>query len=425
MRRLCFLLLSVAGLGAQEPLTLREALQAVGRLNPSVQIARLDALEREAEVLRTKAAYGPQASFVLGGSRQTSNLQGIGLALPGFSNRIGPYQLFNARPTISQTVVDLSLLTEIRAARARHAATRFDVETARESSQFAVLQLYLQILEADSRIKAGEARVRTAEALRTQVQDRLDAGTASRLDLERVEGELADERVRLSAAGRDRDILKTMLVRTAGLGQPIGELEPVAMKDVAAVKDEVLAQALSDRPEVRSLDRQAAAASLAVTSARQQRMPRLNVQADWGLLGSGPQQSIGTYALGATLTIPIWTSGRIEAEQRIASLQGQKVAARQRDVQLEIRQQVEQSIVEMDRARHSLRESERSTNAAREVLELSSLRASTGLATSLDVVIAQGRLAEAEDQLIRSRYQLQLAQARLAHARGNVWSFLD
>ena len=74
-----------------DTLTLRDALDLAGQLSPDVQTARLRILEREAESLVTRSAYQPQVNAVIGGSYQTTNLQGIGVIFPGVPSRVGPY----------------------------------------------------------------------------------------------------------------------------------------------------------------------------------------------------------------------------------------------------------------------------------------------------------------------------------------------
>ena len=81
---------------------------------------------------------------------------------------------------------------------------------------------------------------------------------------------------------------------------------------------------------------------------------------------------------------------------------------------LQFTQEVRQSRIERDAAVQSLEAARKAVAAARESLELSRLRFTSGLATSLDTVVAQGSLADAEDLEIRSLYQYQLARARMA-----------
>ena len=400
-------------------LTLREALDAAAAQNPAAQIARLEALEAENNAHIARSAYLPQASLVAGTNYQTANLQGIGLVFPGFPSRIGPFRTFNARPVVTQTILDASLLADIRAARERTRAAQFNEAATRQTIQYAALQLYLQTLEGATRIEAASARIRTAEAVRQQVRDREQAGLASKLDIARAEQQLADEEVTLAAARRDRDTLLTLLLRTIGREQ---DGEAVQLTPVVTAAEPA---ATVERDEVRALEASIAAGGHAVNAATRQRWPRLTGQADWGLSGAGPDRAIGTYNLGVGVTIPLWTGRRIENEIANAEIRRARDRQRLADLRLEIGQQVRQAQVEAETSRAALAAATRSVAAARETLDLVRLRYTSGLATTLDTTVAQNNLAQAEEQAIRVRYQELLALARLARARGDVGSFTN
>jgi outer membrane protein TolC len=187
----------------------------------------------------------------------------------------------------------------------------------------------------------------------------------------------------------------------------------------------LLAQALQQRAEVKALETRLRVTSLERQAAGRERLPRVTAIADYGLLGAGPDRSIGTYQVGASVAIPLWTSKRIESEIAAAAIRRQQAEARLADLRLDIAQELRRAHIESAASRRALIAAGRSVRAARETLDLVRLRQGAGLATSLDVIVAQGALAQAEDQEIRTRYQLQLAHARLARARGDIYSFLQ
>jgi outer membrane protein len=231
--------------------------------------------------------------------------------------------------------------------------------------------------------------------------------------------------VRATQARRERDVLKTLLARTIGVETEIQALAEPPVRDRIMTAEEAIAQAVQDRPELKTLSVSREVNREEAESARRQRWPKLGVSGDFGALGAGPNQAIGTWAVGASLTVPLWTSGRIESDIRAAGIRAQKIDQQVRDVKLRIVQEARQAHTELEAAREALRSAQKSSASSRETLELTRLRVTAGLATSLDTVVAQGRLAQAEDQEIRTRYQFQLAQARMARARGNVRGFLD
>ncbi len=121
----------------------------------------------------------------------------------------------------------------------------------------------------------------------------------------------------------------------------------------------------------------------------------------------------------------MWTGGRIESEVRQARIRLDQTRAERRAAELRIAQEMAQANIDLTAAIDTLRSAEQAAGAAREALELARLRFSAGIATSVDTTVAQGVLAQAEDFEIRTRYEHQLARARLAYSLGDVNAFLD
>ena len=154
---------------AAERLTLEQALATAEKASPEIQQARLRALESEAQTLVVKSALGPQLSASAAISYQTSNLAGMGFSGPGFPSRVGPYRVFDTRPKLTQTVLDMPLLSQYRAAKERAGQWREDSSTVSERTRLAVIDVYLRALASDSRLRAAASRVVTAPAVLLQV----------------------------------------------------------------------------------------------------------------------------------------------------------------------------------------------------------------------------------------------------------------
>lgn len=404
-------LLSAGAVFAQ-PLTLKDAVAQIETLNPDTATARLNVLERQANAAAAKAAYQPQASLIVQTAYQTSNLQGIGLVFPGFPSRLGPYRTFNARPQVTQTVLDLSLLSRIRAARANAKVAEAEQKVVRDDLAIAVVSLYLQALQADSRIAASNARLRAAETIATQARDRESVGTGSKLDLSRAVEQLENERIAGINAVRDASVLRTMLAQAIGLDQPPATLEkPVFAAPPADPQT---------RPELLVLEEKANAAKIETEAARRQKYPKVSAFADWGVLGAGPDRAIGTYTVGGSLTVPLWTGRRIESEVAAARVREEQIRVDRNRVRLRITQQTRESEAELAAAREAFVASQRAAEASKQTLDLAALRYQGGLASSVDVQIAQSAFAVSEDQRIRSEYEVLLAEARAAKAAGNI-----
>lgn len=410
-----------------ETLTLRQAVDKAAELNPEVAIARLKIIEAEAVEGATKANYRPQLNGSVASSYQTTNLQGIGLSFPGIPSRIGPYWLFNARPILTQTILDGGLLSSIRGARAQYEQNKYAAEAVRETTQLTVLEVYLQALQAESRVAASKARLDTARAVLQQARDREQGGMASKLDIARAEQEFHNEEATMINAQRDYQVLKTTLVRTIGLAGPDIDLSPLQASPVQMLPPASIeaAAAVDTRAEFQADAANIRRAEFDAERTKREYWPKLNANADFGALGFTPANSVSTYTIGASLNFPIWTSGRIGKEIAAAEARVKQAQEVQRQTKLSIEEDVRKSLLEWQAAKDALTAAEKATKTARESVELARIRFESGLATNIDTVTAQSRLAEAEDFEIRTRYDVFRARARNARARGNVSLFFE
>jgi outer membrane protein len=408
--------------GEEAPLALSRALALLEEQSPEVRQERLRALENAALSREIGAGLGPQVALETTYSAQTSNLQGIGVIIPGFPSRVGPFRVFDARPRVTQTVLDLSLVARWRAARARVTEAEEDAEARLELLRLAVIQLYLQAQQAESRGRAAEARLATARALLEQARERFAAGAGNKLDVARAEQQQERERLLWIAARRDRDILSTMLQRTVGL-PPGGAITLVPLhegdREEAGVAPDVR------RRELRALDARSVAAAHEVRAAGRQRWPQVRGFADYGVLGAAPNNSLSTWTAGVSVSVPVWTSGRIESSIRAARHRASQVEEERRRTEISIAQEVAQAQIERASAREAVEAAGRGAEAAREAVELARVRLDAGLATQLEVITAQGEWAEAEQEQIRALYDGLLASAKLAQARGQALAFLQ
>jgi multidrug efflux system outer membrane protein len=205
------------------------------------------------------------------------------------------------------------------------------------------------------------------------------------------------------------------------------ELEPVAPRlPLEAGAEEALVQeAVTRRAEFRVLDDRRRALDQELRTARLERWPKVQVAGDYGVLGQDPANALATWRIAAGATVPLWTSGRIENEAKAAALRLRQWEQERRALELAVRREIVTALLEEQAASGAGAAAARAAAAARESLELARLRYEHGVASSLDVSIAQGGLADAEEDEMRWRHAGLAARARLAWARGDVRLFLE
>lgn len=411
-----------------ESMSLPQALDLAAKASPEIQSARLRVLELQAVAKSTRSGLLPQVAAGIASAYQTSNLQGLGLIEPGAPTRVGPYRVFDARPSVNLRVLDLSLLASVRAAQARTRQSEADAESVSERTRAAIIDLYLQALESDSLARANRARIATAEAVLRQTSDAEQAGKSSKLDVARATQQLEKERAALVDAVQQRDVISTLLLRTIGLDANA----PVALEDLKPHsfswdlnRAALQLEAIHARPERRAIAAKGLVASREIAQMEKQRWPTLAFVGNYGVLGQGPDRALSTWQVGASLTVPIWTSGRIESDIEAARYRRDQWKEEDRQLTQQIEQEITEAIVEGRAALAQTQHLNTAADAAREALELARLRYEGGLTSNLDVVTAQGELAQSEEAEIRAKYAGWIAEAKLARARGNVRSFVD
>lgn len=410
------------------PLSLREAIDAATRLSPQIQIAKLRALESRGQYGVVRSGYLPQINAQANESVQTSNLRGIGLTFPGFPSRIGPFQVFDARPSVQQTVFDYSLVKRMSAARKRIRQADFDAESLREAVLLAVVDLYLRTLQAEARADATRARLETATLLTKQAEDFLEVGTGNRLDLVRAQTQRENEIVAL--AQQERDAATTKLLLLEAIGYPVDEqvelterltLGDTSMPETAAAESEALAR----RPEMLAVVSRIEAARLDVSGAKAQRLPTVGFAADYGVVGERISRNLSTYNIRGVLNVPIFQGGRIQSEVRQANARLGQAEQERRDVENGIRLDVRAARLQLEAAQVSASAAQRAGAAADESVELAQLRFEAGLTSNIDVVSAQQDQARADELEISTLYDYYLARANFAKSLGDTASFLD
>ncbi len=420
---------AVGTLPAQDamPMSLRDAVTMALRQNPDVQIAKLAVAEADAGLSQVRSQLLPQVAVTAIQRRQTLNLRGIGLTFPGVPALVGPFSAFDARPTLSQTVLDLSAWKAVDAARKRVLQADAGGEAVRQATALSVISIYLQALELEGRIAASESRLESAQAVESQVRSRYEAGSASRLDLSRAVLQVQSEVAFLRRSEGARASTLQVLLRLIGqqenarvlLTDPLPKNSVPLMELVQAERD-----AIENNPELRSLRMAVAAARAESGQAKLQRMPRIRFVADYGANGQTPSASLGTYQYAGQVDFPLFASGRIRGEIQAASARQRSAEEGLRGGHLKVLSELRGAHAECLAAEEAARAAEVALEAARDNLDLSRARYDAGIADSVSVLQAQATLADIENLEIGAIIEREIARARVLFASGDVMPFL-
>src|SRR5258706_6544881 len=181
----------------------------------------------------------PTLSGHLTATREQVNLAAFGFPLPaGIPSVVGPFNVYDARVFLTQSVYDAQKINEARAEEHKVEAARLDSRNARDIVVLISGNAYSLAVASSAMVEAARAQLDTAQALPQQTADLKENGLVAGLDGLRADVQLGTARQRLTAAQVEFDKRKLTLARIIGL--PLGQtftltdqIRPFAFPDIS------------------------------------------------------------------------------------------------------------------------------------------------------------------------------------------------
>jgi outer membrane protein len=329
-------------------LSLGQAIELAIQNNLATLLAR--ERQREARGFEREALSGllPNVSGTSYQANVTQNLAALGFqpgTFPGITNTfIGPFNNFDARARLVQTIFSLSAIRNFQAGRAGVRVAELQEGLAREQVATATALTYLEALRFERDVAAAEANITLAQTLLTLARDQRNAGVGTGVDVTRAETRLAQEQVRLAQAQTSSEQARLNLQRVVGLplGGPLTLTDPLRFTtETLPSIDAAVAQAGAARPEVRIAEAEVTRADLERRAVRAEQLPSVEFVGDYGVSGITPTDTaLPTRRAAVQLNVPIFNGGLTRGRMSVA-------ASRERQAELQlgsVRGQVEEDV---------------------------------------------------------------------------------
>ena len=420
------------GLRAQDgalSLSFAAAVSRAAGAAPVVTLAGLETEEARARVREARAPLLPGFSATGSWVNQTLNPDAFGfrsLNIPGFPSgrRIGPFDLVDARLRVTQTLFDYAGMARVRAARFQLAGVQADSGLAAESAVQAAAVAYLRALRARAIVAARLADSALAAELVRLAQAQLDAEVGTAIDVTRARTQLVTAAGGLVLARNLEARARIDLARVLGLepGTPLRLTDTLAaalpQAELPAERDSLIALALERRQDLAAEQARGLAARRAGAAISAERLPRVDLSANYGANGLSFGDAIATHLIALQVTIPI-----LDGFRRESRLAGQLAGVRASDVRVaELRRQV---AADVDAAQLDLSSAEQQQAIAvdglllaQQELDQSRERFKAGVAGNIEVINAQLSFVRARDADIDARFAAAVARVALARAVG-------
>jgi NodT family efflux transporter outer membrane factor (OMF) lipoprotein len=201
--------------------------------------------------------------------------------------------------------------------------------------------------------------------------------------------------------------------------------EPQALPSPPEIPAGLPSDLLRRRPDVRSAERELAAATADIGVATAELYPRISLTAAPALVSTALASLIEwgsrSFTVGAALDWPIFDGGRRRATVEAKTARQEQAMIRYRKTILSALKEVEDSLARIDSDRRQLSDLESALAAAKRNEKLAGTRFRGGLVTYADVLAARAQTLAFESQAVEARGALGRDTVALAKALGGGW----
>ena len=259
-------------------MSLREAVRLALRQNPSLVLARLEEVKAVQSAREAADPFSPK--LILGSGLAYSS--GFPLSIEGSAPAV-------VRAEVLKTVFDRPRSYLVRQAQESARAAQYGAEAQRHEIAFRTAGLCLDILRLAKTSELSRGQVPRLEQVGRVVEARIEEGRALPLERKKVTLEIAQARHRAQVQEGELAYAQGALAGLLGLAscdrvEIRSEEEPLPAA-LPASAEEALRQALDASQEVRQLESQIAAAGFEEQAHRSARWPRVDLVAQYALLG--------------------------------------------------------------------------------------------------------------------------------------------
>jgi NodT family efflux transporter outer membrane factor (OMF) lipoprotein len=320
----------------------------------------------------------------------------------------------------------------LEAARATADASQDDLRTEVLEEMAELARDYLTLRGVQAQRAIVEATVASERDTASITGERASAGLAPHQDLVSAEAEIDSVASQLPLLGQQEAQLVNALSLLLGLPPDALKEElantdapPSTAADLPIVPLGIPSELARRRPDIRSAEAKLQAATAQIGVAVSQLYPSLTLTGSFGLqalqfnkLGSW---SARQYALGPSLTLPLFEGGRLRGTVELRKAEQQEAAIAYQRTVLQAWHDVANALIAYSTEEEHFQRLTRASTDAEEVLQIASERYRSGIDPFLNVLTAQRTLLQYRQQAAQSFTMVQSNLVQLYKALGGGW----
>ncbi len=423
-----FLSLTVA---AQEKLSLSKAINYALENKAEAKKAALEVENANYLIQEARANALPQINAV-GDVTYNSILQKTALNFNGETSIIEmgrPWQS-TAVVALNQQIFNLAVFTGLKAAKTTRDFYRINKELTEEQIIEKVANSYYQIYKTKSQIKTIQATIDNTSRVQGVISNLYNNGLAKKIDLDRINVTLNNLKSTKQQLNNGLELQQNALKFL--IGMDIKQAVTIENSDFE-VNTDLLSHLdidLTDRTEIKLLEKQQDLLQLNKKATQAMGYPTLSLTANYGYSGIGTdfpwfQNYPGAYwsnfsAVGLKLNVPIFNGFSIRSKTRQAQNQIDQFEVDFENTKLALNLEIQNAITQITNSLIMLKTQEENVGLAKDVLSNIENNYKNGLASLTDLLDAETSYADAQNNYTTAIIDYKLAEVQLIKAKGEL-----
>ncbi|MGD1068931.1 MAG: TolC family protein [Bryobacteraceae bacterium] len=411
---------------AQSPpiLTLRQAETMALQNHPRIKAAQYELAFGNQQIVETRSAYLPTVNADVTGSGANSGAR-IGA---GFITDSRLFDRFGAGLTFTQLITDLGRTRNLVASSRLDAqAGAQNVEATRYDVLLQVNRAYFDVLHAQALIRTAQETIGTRQTVLNQVTQLAQNQLRSQLDVSFANVNVSEAKLLLIQSQNSLDEAYAELAQALGAAQVVNyQVQEEALPPgPPGNPDDLVAQAIANRPEFAGLRLSRDAAYKFAEAEKDLQRPTINAVGVAGYLPYIDQltsQAIpAEYAAGAVnVSIPIFNGHLFTARREAALDRAMEADQRLRDEQLRLSRDVRVAWANASTAYQRIDVTAQLVQQANMAVNLAQGRYNLGLASIVELSQSQLNQTQAEIENLSARYDYQSQYQALQYTIGQL-----
>lgn len=396
--------------------------------NPNLATSTARVREARARRLATFGDYWPQLRIGGGVSRGIPFSGNGNFVLPGGGP--GTQNLYNLTTDASWEIdVFGGIRHSVAAAEAQTQAAEEARKNVLISLTAEIAANYVDLRGHQSQLAVLNANLASQEKTVSLTKSRLEAGLSPELAVAQAEAQLAITRAAIPTlkAGVAAAIhrIGTLTGKAAGTYLSVLDKPRPIPTGPATVPAGFPSDLLQRRPDVRQAERNYAAATSQVGSARAARLPKFTIGGSAKLESTRSETLLDkdsrVYSIGPSISIPLFNAGKLKQNQRAAEAARDAAQATWDAAVLTAIEDVETALITYRQSQSRLESLRAAEKASARAHELANELFKNGLGDFLNVLEAQRTLLNSQEQVVLAEHQVSMNLVKLYKALGGGW----